>query len=213
MEIILAEEQVKLCYQKAMWLPVHKTLLISDLHLGKINHFRKSGIAVPSKANDKNVEALIDLFNETKPERVVFMGDLFHSFYNDEWEVLKQILKHFVSCSFELVMGNHDILGLYQYDRLSIKIHERVLTINSMLLSHEPLENIPSGYYNLAGHIHPGIHLRGKGRQSLTLPCFYFGDRQGLLPAFGSFTGLACIKPKKNDRIYVVLEKIVKVLD
>jgi uncharacterized protein len=97
-----------------------------------------------------------------------------------------------------------------QYKRLSIQVHESPLTINGLILSHEPMDSIPSGKYNLAGHIHPGIHLRGKARQTLTLPCFYFGANHGLLPAFGSFTGLACVKPKKNDRVYVVVGETVK---
>jgi metallophosphoesterase superfamily enzyme len=60
--------------------------------------------------------------------------------------------------------------------------------------------------YNFAGHIHPGVSLRGKGRQALTLPCFYFGTNQAYLPAFGKFTGLARITPCKDDRVYVVAE-------
>ncbi len=212
MELELAGEQIWLCHQKAVWLKIHKTVLISDLHIGKVNHFRKSGIAVPAKANDKNVETLIDLFNETKPERVIFLGDLFHSHYNNEWEVLGQVLKHFSACSFELVRGNHDILSSEQYKRLAIAVHEKPISINTLLLSHEPLEDIPIGRYNLAGHIHPGIRLQGKARQSMTLPCFYFGADKGLMPAFGSFTGLALVTPKKNDRIFAVLgEKIYSI--
>jgi hypothetical protein len=49
----------------------------------------------------------------------------------------------------------------------------------------------------------------GKGRQAITLPCFYFGKQQGLLPAFGAFTGIARIRPKKNDRVYVIAENKV----
>jgi uncharacterized protein len=67
------------------------------------------------------------------------------------------------------------------------------------------------GHYNLAGHIHPGVSLRGKGRQSLTLPCFYFGRHQALLPAFGVFTGLARIKPVKEDKVFVIVED--KIMD
>jgi hypothetical protein len=41
------------------------------------------------------------------------------------------------------------------------------------------------------------------------LPCFYFGKRKGLLPAFGSFTGLAAIKPKEGERVYAVVSKSI----
>jgi metallophosphoesterase superfamily enzyme len=68
------------------------------------------------------------------------------------------------------------------------------------------MDEFPEHLYNLAGHIHPGVNLVGRGRQSLTLPCFYFGSRQGFLPAFGMFTGLARIAPKKDDKVFVVAD-------
>jgi metallophosphoesterase superfamily enzyme len=48
---------------------------------------------VPAAANNKNTELLISLLQDTKPDRVIFLGDLFHSHYNEEWEVLGQIRK------------------------------------------------------------------------------------------------------------------------
>ncbi len=206
MEIELLGEKVRLLPQKALWLMRQKIVLMADLHFGKINHFRKAGIAVPARANDKNAENLISVLQATKPERLIFLGDLFHSHYNEDWEVVGQIRKHFVNCSFELVLGNHDILSEIQYERHNMKFYLNELREDNLILTHEPMEEIPEGYYNLCGHLHPGIHLRGAGKQSITLPCFYFGEKQAILPAFGSFTGLARIAPKKTDRIYVIAE-------
>ena len=67
----------------------------------------------------------------------------------------------------------------------------------------------PSKLYNLAGHIHPAIKLKGKARQSLRVPCFYFGNENGILPAFGNFTGTASINIKKTDNVFVIAEKEV----
>ncbi len=212
MKIEIRGHQLTMHPEKALVLMADKVLLLADLHFGKINHFRKSGIAVPSKANDRNSELLIDLLNRVKPERVIFLGDLFHSHYNEEWEVLGQVLHHFSSCSFELVRGNHDIMSNLQYDRHNMQIHEGALKIGPFILTHEPLEKPEDDFYNIAGHIHPGVHLTGNGRQSLTLPCFHFGKHQCIMPAFGSFTGLAKINPKKQDQIFVIAEgKILKV--
>lgn len=179
---------------------------MADLHFGKINHFRKSGIPVPARANDKNTEALIALLQTTKADRVIFLGDLFHSHYNEEWEVVGQIRKHFVNCTFELVLGNHDILSELQYNRNNLKVYLNELREGDLILTHEPMTDVPEGSYNLSGHLHPGVQLRGTGRQAVTLPCFYFGKHQGILPAFGSFTGLARIQPKKEDRIFVIAD-------
>ena len=56
----------------------------------------------------------------------------------------------------------------------------------------------------LAGHIHPAISLAGPGRQRERLPCFLFGERIGLLPAFGDFTGGATVRPRPGDRVFGV---------
>lgn len=208
MEVEILEEQLSLYPQKAIFWKSQDALLLSDLHLGKINHFRKAGIAVPSKANDHNLEVFIDLVHLCKPKRIICLGDLFHSHYNAEWEVFGEVVKHFSSIHFELVLGNHDIMGRYQYHRKGITLHD-TLRIGKFLLTHHPLEEVPDGSYNIAGHIHPGVSLRGRGRQALTLPCFYFSERQAYLPAFGKFTGLARIAPGKQDRIFIVAENKV----
>lgn len=202
-KFVLKDEPITLLSQRLVYLANHKTLLIADVHFGKINHFRKAGIAVPTSANNTNSSGLIDAINETKAEQVIFLGDLFHSVYNEEWQTVGQLVKHFAQCSFQLVEGNHDILGVNQYAQHAIRLAKQ-LTVGQWLLTHEPLLEIPNSFYNLCGHIHPGVSLHGSGRQSLLLPCFYFGKQQGILPAFGAFTGLAKIKPKKGDEVFVI---------
>lgn len=208
MDIEILEEQFVLYPQKAIFWRSQNALLLSDLHLGKINHFRRAGIPVPSKANDHNLEVLIDLVRLCNPARILCLGDLFHSHYNAEWEVFGEVVKYFSPITFELVLGNHDIMGTYQYSRKGIQIHDS-LRIGKFLLTHHPLESVPDGMYNIAGHLHPGVSLRGRGRQAMTLPCFFFGENQAFLPAFGKFTGLARIAPKKEDKVYVVAEEKV----
>nr|WP_281353193.1 ligase-associated DNA damage response endonuclease PdeM [Fulvivirga kasyanovii] len=211
-EVTIRDNTFVLYPEKAVLWKTKGILLISDLHLGKVNHFRRSGIAVPHSPNDQNIERLIALLQEVKPERVLFMGDLFHSHYNQEWEVFGQVLKYFPAVSFELVMGNHDIMSDYQYLKHQLIIHREPLKVGSFIMSHEPIDEVPEACYNFAGHIHPGVHLRGKGRQGITLPCFYFSKDQSLLPAFGAFTGLYKIKPKVDDQIFVIVDnKVLKV--
>lgn len=209
MRVEIFSHSMELLPQRAIWLTQWKTLLVADLHLGKINHFRKAGIPVPAKANTKNSETLIALLQTYQPDRVIFLGDLFHSHYNEEWEVLGQIRKHFAACEFELVLGNHDILSRVQYDRHQLSVFVGSRSLGNLILTHEPLEEIPEGQYNICGHIHPAVRLQGNGRQSVTLPCFYFGGHQAILPAFGSFTGMARIVPKKEDKIFVIADNKV----
>ncbi len=205
MQVGIFGEQLELCPQKAVFWRSKGILFFADLHLGKINHFRKSGIAVPSKANDKNLEGIVELINLMRPERVICLGDLFHSHYNPEWEVFGELVNHFSATSFELVLGNHDIMSDHQYRRKGIAIHD-TLCIEPFIFTHHPRTEVDLALYNLAGHLHPGVRMTGKARQSVTLPCFYFGKHAGLLPAFGTFTGLARIRPKKEDKVFVIVD-------
>lgn len=219
METIIAGEQLQLFPQKAIFWPAQKILFVADLHLGKINHFRRAGIPVPTRANDRNLELIVDLVNKTKPDRFVCLGDLFHSHYNQEWEAFGELIKHFRTTSFELVIGNHDIMSEQQYRRKGIVVHDQ-LYISPFVLTHHPPGQEEGGalmtarqvQYSLSGHLHPGVTMRGAGRQSVTLPCFYFGRNAGILPAFGAFTGLARIKPVKEDKVYVIAdEKVISI--
>jgi hypothetical protein len=36
------------------------------------------------------------------------------------------------------------------------------------------------------------------------LPCFYFRNNQAILPAFGSFTGMAKINPQKGESVFAI---------
>ena len=54
----------------------------------------------------------------------------------------------------------------------------------------------------LAGHLHPAYRVTGRN-DSVRLPCFWFGVRVGVLPAFGDFTGGKAIAPQPGDRVFV----------
>lgn len=203
--IELSGEVLRLLPQKAVYWQQRKILLLADLHLGKIGHFRRAGIPLPVGANRTVLEGFIDMLRSLRPDRVVFLGDLFHSHYNYGWEDFGEVIRNFPMITFDLVSGNHDILGSHQYLRKGISVHQ-YLDIAPFHFTHEPCSAPFRGGYNLAGHLHPGISLYGKGKQSLTLPCFYFGADYGVLPSFGVFTGLYRLEPKKDDRVFVIAE-------
>lgn len=205
--VTLVGTSVKFLSERALYIPGIRTLVLADLHFGKVNHFRRAGLPVPTSATSRNAELLIELLQKLEPARTIFLGDLFHSAYNDDWEAVGQIVRHFPGCSFDLIRGNHDVLSDLQYKRQGIRMLEQE-RIDNLLLTHEPLspDEVPDGLLNLAGHIHPAASLVGKGRQSLRLPCFWLSDRQLILPAFGSFTGLASIYPQARDTVFVIAD-------
>ncbi len=198
-------------FRAAYW-EREKTLLIADLHLGKALHFRREGLPVPAAVSNENWDRLLALLLDFRPQRVLLLGDLFHSEYNREWEDFCQTVEQFDQVSFELIMGNHDFLPAEAYRAARLKIHEEQIQLGPFLLSHHPLEEVPEGLYNLAGHIHPCVFLQGSGRLRERLPCFHFGLQQGVLPAFGAFTGMAAVRPRQQDQVYVIAgEQVLEV--
>lgn len=182
-----------------------KTLILSDLHLGKTLHFRKAGLAIPAAARDADQSELIRILMLEKPESVLVVGDLFHSASNRECEELAMITSQFPTIHFELVMGNHDILASEVYRSMDFET-SLSHSIGNLLLTHEPILNLDPLIINIHGHIHPGIRLVGLGRQSMLMPCFFWTKQHFCLPAFGALTGLMRQKPKKTDKVYGILE-------
>lgn len=204
---------VLLLKEKALWIKQLNTLLIADLHFGKAAHFRKSGIPIPEPIHNADLLQLKYLHEKFQPSHTYFLGDLFHSEWNDSWENLNQFLVQFKTTEFHLVKGNHDVLTPKAYEQSVLRIHKEPLMLGSFALSHEPMEVVPDGSLNICGHIHPGIRLLGKARQSVRIPCFLLSDSRLLLPAFGNFTGLALVRPKGTDKVWAITsEKIIPVL-
>ena len=203
---IFGEELILHPYRAAYWTR-KRTLLLSDLHLGKSVHFRRAGIPVPAAVGNENWDRLIGLILDFSPERVLFLGDLFHSDLNTVWTDFEEFLARFDGIEFGLVIGNHDILDGENYGRAGLSVYP-TLTEPPFLFTHEPLDEIPGGLYNLCGHIHPGVKLFGGGG-SVRLPCFFFGPVQGVLPAFGAFTGLYRMHPRDGDHVYVLTDTAV----
>ncbi len=209
MTITLKNQTFLLLPAKAIFWQETATLILADLHLGKGEHFRRNGLAVPRGVQDDNFSRLQELLEEFEPKRVLFLGDLFHSHLNSTVETFAIFLSTHPAVSFELVKGNHDILPPALYDNSQMVIHEPPLTEPPFIFTHYPLEVPDTRLYNLYGHLHPGVQLQGAGKERLKLPCFHFGKTQAVLPAFGAFTGLAVIRPLSDDRVFVVAEDVV----
>lgn len=173
-------------------------LLISDVHLGKVTHFRKFGAAVPSTVIHKNFELLDLVMTYFRPNHLCFLGDLFHSHINSEWQFFENWIYKYNS-KLKLVAGNHDIISPLKYEALGIELQDKFV-LKKFLLTHEP--QIRSGFFNISGHIHPAVRLKGKGRQSLKLPCFFKSKDQLILPAFGKFTGTHVLPVARDNEIF-----------
>lgn len=211
---IIHDQHFWLSPQRSIYWEEEKTLIVSDTHFGKTGHFRKSGIAVPQQVYREDLQRFFSLAFELKPERILVVGDFFHSTANEEHNLFLKWKNDFKALQITLIKGNHDILSNSWYENAGIQLFEQCYTIGSFSFQHDPEENDSThneNSYIFSGHVHPGILMKGIGKQSLRFPCFYFTQNQCILPAFSKFSGLAIVKPKKQDQVYAIAdENIIK---
>jgi DNA ligase-associated metallophosphoesterase len=187
-----------------------KALIVSDLHFGKTGHFRKSGIAVPQNIFKEDIQRLMDQLSYFKAEQLIVVGDLFHSESNKELDLFLKWRKDFSSLQIHLIKGNHDILKNEWYENANMIVYEHELIIQNISFIHDiqDAEEKQELYY-ISGHIHPGISIKGAGKQNLRFPCFYFGERYAVLPAFSKFTGFHAIELKRNETAFTIVENAI----
>lgn len=199
----------------------HATLLVADAHFGKAVSFRKLGVPVPSGTTADNLARLDAAIADTKATQVVFLGDFLHSVRSHAAGTLRVLQAWRDACpdlQLTLVRGNHDDRAGDPPASLGFTVVDEPLRLGPFALCHHPRP--VEGAYVLAGHWHPCISITGRAFERLRLPCFWLGDDSGqlpeqavgILPAFGSFTGMHRIEPRAGDRIFPIAGEVVRAL-
>jgi uncharacterized protein len=221
LRIPLAGREIVLHASGAAYLPADHTLLIADAHFGKAVSFRKLGVPVPQGTTTETLDKLAAVIAECGARRVVFLGDFLHSARSHAAPTLAAIERwreRHRDVQLTLVRGNHDDRAGDPPAHLAIDVVDEPLPLGPFALCHHP-KAVASAYV-LAGHWHPCISVSGRAFERLRLPCFWFGDDSGalpaqavgVLPAFGSFTGMHRIEPRAGDRIFPIAGDSVRAL-
>ena len=184
-----------------------KTLFVADAHLGKIEHFRRAGLSLPDQAGTDTFSRLSASMEKHLPERLIFLGDLFHSDFNDDFPRFAAWRNRYPATDVMLIPGNHDRAGQKHLHHLGIRVESPQL-LGPFYLRHEPGET-ENGFL-LCGHLHPAVSLSGKGRQHLRMPAFWLSKAMLCLPSFGSFTGSASIHPAADDVFFAIAGSAVR---
>jgi uncharacterized protein len=221
LRIRLADADVVLHPSGAALLTAQETLLVADAHFGKAVSFRKLGVPVPQGTTTETLDGLTRVLEQTGAKRVVFLGDFLHSRRSHAAPTLDALHRwRAVHAQLELtlVRGNHDDRAGDPPASLGIAVVDEPLPLGPFALCHHP--QAIAGAYVLAGHWHPCISVSGRAFERLRLPCFWMGDDSGalpqhatgVLPAFGSFTGMHRIEPRAGDRIFPVADDVVRAI-
>jgi uncharacterized protein len=198
--------------QRAAFLPDDRLLLVADAHFGKAQSFRRLGVPVPGGTTETNLRALSELVAYTDAIGIVFLGDLMHAKHARAPATMQAVqawrARHH-ALAMTLVRGNHDSRAGDPPADWALDVVDEPWFAGPFALCHHPAP--VEGRYTIAGHLHPAAVV-GRGIDRLRLPCFHFGPRVGVLPAFGDFTGTHVVQAEPGDRVFVVAQDSVRPL-
>ena len=127
---------IEMLPSRALFLPQTKELLICDVHLGKAEYFQQNGIPLTNNSDENNFTRIESIVRKYSPEKLIILGDLFHSKYSISKTLQKRVedLPEQLKTNVELVLGNHDV----GCNIKNIKIFD-IRKNKNITLSHEPL--------------------------------------------------------------------------
>lgn len=166
--------------QAALWIAAHRTLCVSDLHLGKSDRIaRRSGRMLPPYETRATLEKLADLIGTYDPAIVICLGDSFddidavQSLDTDDHLQLATLK---AGRDWIWIEGNHDPGPVDLGGQ-----HLASYRLGSLVFRH--IATPDKG--EVSGHYHPKCSLPSGG----TRPAFLVDTDRVIMPAFGTYTG------------------------
>ena len=89
--------KLELYASQALFIPLTGELLISDIHIGKAEYFQLNGIPLTNNEDENNINRIYKLINQLKPKKLVILGDLFHSRYSLNKNLIYKLEQNFKS--------------------------------------------------------------------------------------------------------------------
>ena len=185
-DLALAGEALSLDRTGALWLPEHRTLVVSDLHLEKGSSFAaRSGQFLPPYDTRETLACLHEVIQRLDPACLVALGDSFHDARGPER--MEPGDRAMIAALQEgrdwiWIAGNHDAAVS---EGVGGRYCETV-SLGGLILRHEPLAGAGAG--EVAGHLHPCGKVTMRGR-SVRRRCFVSDGHRLVMPAFGAYTG------------------------
>lgn len=192
---------------KAIYFEKHRTLLVSDIHLGRVGHFKNSPAALPDGLAETDLVLLDKIINTLEVTELFILGDFFPRREVYDMRLFKTWRDLHQSIDVNLIKDSTDIMSDEIYVNFEIRIHRKYFLWNKFLFTHKPLDKdvkLTGCEYVFSGYINPGININGKGRTLQNFACYYFNEKQCILPAFGEPKRKSLMKPALKDRVYVI---------
>ncbi len=203
--ILFGKKPLLLTNQRALFWAEQRMLILSDLHVGKAAHFRKSGIALPHQVTEKDLDRLRALITYYEPSSVLIAGDLLHAGVNNEVPMLTKLIASFPKVDFVLVRGNHDRLSSELFSQIGVRVIDEGFQVNGITFSHGHQPALEDAF-TICGHYHPGVHVTVGRKSSMRFPCYVITNHRLILPAFSLFSGLDTRCVPQGANCYAIYE-------
>ena len=213
--ILAGGRPLTLLPEKAAFIEASRTLLVADVHIGKAVSFRALGVPVPRGTTSETLAALGALVAKTAarrdrlPRRLPAFGARARG--GDARRRRAPGAKRYASPRAGAGARQPRRPRRRSAARAAHRGRRRALAATTASrLCHHPRPR--AGAYVLAGHLHPCVGIGGRAFDHLRLPCFWFGDAVGVLPAFGAFTGMHPIRAAASDRVFPIADRTVALI-
>ena len=145
------DSSLEMLPSKALLLPQTNELLICDIHLGKAEYFQQNGIPLTNNSDEKNLLSIKNIVKNYNPNKLIILGDLFHSKYSISESLKSKVenLSESLNIKIELIVGNHDIgckvknISFLEYKRSG-----------NFIFSHEPIGKFENNILNTVSYTH-----------------------------------------------------------
>lgn len=170
--------------QRALFWPARSRLILSDLHLGKADTFRRHGMALPTGGTTLDLERLSALAASTGARDIWVLGDFLHGAieppsWRGQWQAWRDA---HAMLQIRVLTGNHD--AALRAASLAVEMLGPAVDDAGLAFRHAP-ERV-AAHHVVCGHLHPATRLPMlPGRW----PMFWLKPQQTVLPAFSLFTG------------------------
>ncbi len=189
----------------SLFLPELASLLIADLHLEK-GRAQSGAAPLPGYDTDSTLAKLTAAIERTKPQRVFFLGDSFHTSFHASAlhpRYRRQIDRLAGKCQFIWLAGNHDSALPYFLPGQQVRDYR----LGPLALSHQVTKETMKSSGWICGHFHPKARLSLRVRR-LSGRCFIDDARGMIMPAFGVFAGGLNITDKAIQSLFLEPQRI-----
>ena len=192
-----------------VWWASQGALLVADLHLGKASTMAAGGLPMSRhlclQAARADLARLGRELMSTGARRLIILGDLLHAAESQQPELLDEVERwrqsDFGPLPITLVRGNHDRHAGDPPQCWRFECVNEPFDLAGIALRHIPPRGRDAAQPWMAGHLHPVASISSRGGERLRAKCFHVTPRGVILPAFGSFTGGAAVRPAPEDRV------------